>query len=63
MAFTELTKGTAFTEITGVSSKDLATEPEKADIIEEMGNLLAEYTKTREITHEIAHTRNSGQDR
>ena len=64
MAFTEITKGTAFTEITGISSKDLATNDEKANIINEMGELLAKYTKTLEHTQKSERdTRNSGQDR
>jgi hypothetical protein len=64
MAFAEITKGTAFTEITGISSKDLATNEEKANIINEMGDLLTQYTKTLEHTQQSErNTRNSGQDR
>jgi len=72
MAYAELTKGTesekgpVFAEITGVTSKELATDPNKANIINEMGELLDKYTHTLE--HQTEHdthsnNRNSGQDR
>jgi hypothetical protein len=48
MAYTEFTKGMAYTDITGISSKDLATDPEKASIISEIGELLKEYTQVVE---------------
>lgn len=66
MAYTEFTKGTAFTEITGITSKDLATDPNKTSLINEMGELLDKYTHTLEHTTERdTHdsNRNSGQNR
>lgn len=65
MAYTELTKGSTFAEITGITSKDLATDPNKANIINEMGNLLDKYTHALEhqTEHDTHSNRNSGQDR
>ncbi|MBE5812459.1 MAG: hypothetical protein E7314_02240 [Clostridiales bacterium] len=64
MAFSELTKGSAFSEITGVTSKDLATNEKTANNINEFGELLDKYTHALEHTPELDNNvRNSGQDR
>lgn len=66
MAYTELTKErTAFAEITGITSKDLATDEKKVNNINEFGELLNKYTHAleRQTEHDTHSNRNSGQDR
>lgn len=66
MAYAELTKGSAaFAEITGVTSKDLATNEKTANHINEFGDLLNKYTHSLEHQSErdTHSSRNSGQDR
>lgn len=55
----------AYSDITGLESIDLATDPEKAELLAKMGDLLEAYrnAKEKDNTHKHENNRNSGQDR